>query len=160
MLCTVCGHEQRHEIDRELLAHRVAMSVIGRKYGLSDDALTNHLHRHIAARLHADKEAADLLDTQSLVAEIRDLHAHTRGQMEAAEESGDGRLVLLAVREGRANVDQLSKLSILKDFEVRAKAALALVNDVAKAVPGSTDTPAQEEDGAAESEGDDDPRGY
>jgi hypothetical protein len=57
--CTVCRHQQRHEIDLELLAGATLASLAAR-YGLSTSALSRH-HQHLKPRL---QEAKQLLEQQ------------------------------------------------------------------------------------------------
>ena len=121
-MCGVCSHRDRAAIDLELLRHQASYRAIARAHGLEDDALRRHEASHLGPKVRAAKNAQDLLDTASLIAEMRELHAHVRRQLDLAEAREDGRLALLAIREARCSVDTLLRLGPLAEIEERLAA--------------------------------------
>src|SRR5258707_2322122 len=121
-MCSVCSHPERAAIDLELLRHQASYRAIARAHGLEDDALRRHEASHLGPKVRAAKDATDLLDTQSLIAEMQNLHAHVRQQLDLAEASGNGRLALLAIREARCSVETLLRLGPLAQIDERLAA--------------------------------------
>ncbi len=60
-------------------------------------------------------------DTEALVAKLEELDTAVRRVLRRGESAGDDRLVLLAVREGRANVDVLARIGVVGELERRGQ---------------------------------------
>jgi hypothetical protein len=69
--CTVCAHQDRHTIDKALVAVSDPYRDIARRYGLSKDALVRHKADHLLADLLAAWEAERAQNGQDLVGELR-----------------------------------------------------------------------------------------
>lgn len=63
-----------------------------------------------------------MMDSEALVAKLLELDAAVRRVLARGEASGDDRLVLMAVREGRGDVETLARLGALNDIEERIAA--------------------------------------
>jgi len=110
-LCSVCSHKQHAAIDAALIEHAVPYSGIAVAYGLSETALYHHKVNHLRQRL----EEAKMLDVEALARRMEQLDGHVDDVLEKA--GTDHRLRLLAVGEGRRNVDSLMRLIVLHAAE-------------------------------------------
>src|SRR5258706_11622938 len=95
--CTVCSHDQHREIDAAILRHATGYLKIARHFGLVLASVQRHAANHLARQLRESEEIRMLLDSASLLAELRDLHQHVRRQLDLAEAAEDGRLALMAI---------------------------------------------------------------
>lgn len=118
-LCSVCAHPARTQIDEDLLAHQVSYRVIAHRYGVHWDALQRHEHTHLGQSFRQSQEAQALMQTERLISRLMDLEAAVDRVLERSEQLGDDRLALLAVKEGRANVDVLARIGVMADLERR-----------------------------------------
>lgn len=108
--CKVCGHPDRPEIDREL-AGGLSNQGAAEKWGLSKDSVRRHRQAHLSAAL---KAVATRRETQGVVKaadRAEELYSKAYGILEAAEQEKQGALALSAIKELRATVELLAKLS-------------------------------------------------
>lgn len=63
-----------------------------------------------------------MMDSDALAAKLLELDAAVRRVLARGEQRGDDRLVLMAVREGRGDVETLARLGTLSDLEERVAA--------------------------------------
>lgn len=106
-VCGVCGHAKRGEIERELMERRPAGEV-GKRYGLSEDAVQRHRQKHMERE--GKPEAAPPQSHEELVAQARELQGKTLEVLAAADSAGELHASLRAIREARQNLQVLSKL--------------------------------------------------
>jgi transposase-like protein len=124
--CTICDHPDRDAID-EALINNAPYRDIARQHGISKDALTRHKQGHIsdllAKSLEVQQQKAALVtevvqekvaqetgQADSLLSQLKELMARTERIFVKAEESGDLRTALAAVKEGRGNLELLGRL--------------------------------------------------
>ncbi len=107
--CTVCTHEAREEIDRLLVGGR-PLSELAAKYRVSDDSLARHKGNHLPAALVKAREAEEVAVADDLLEEVRGLQERAREILDKAEESGDLRGALWAIREIRNGLELLARL--------------------------------------------------
>ncbi len=107
--CTICHHPERDAIDTAL-AGGIAQSEIIAKKRVSKDAVSRHRAAHLPARLAKAKEAQDIAVADDLLAQLKDLRRKAFAILLAAEEAGDLRTALLAIREARACLETLLEL--------------------------------------------------
>lgn len=108
--CKVCQHIERPEIDRQLASGGTNRG-IGEKYGISKDSVRRHRERHLAPAL---KSVSTRRETQGAVRasdRAEDLYQKASRILETAEDAGQGALALSAIKELRATVELLAKLS-------------------------------------------------
>jgi hypothetical protein len=136
--CTVCTHPQRAEIDKQLVG-RVPLRKVVERYGTSTGALSRHSH-HIAGAiakatdaalastcaLAAAKAVEQAGDAQTLLSRVQELNTRAIHILDAAQTAGQHQVALQAIREARACMELLGKLS----GELQAKQ----INNVAVAV--------------------------
>ncbi len=108
--CTICDHKERREIDRALVARSDSSRGIARNFGTSEDALYRHYAEHLPERLTKARDAREIADADSLLAEVRTLQKATRHILSRALTAEDHRTALGAIREARGNIELLGKL--------------------------------------------------
>jgi len=124
--CTICDHADRAAIDEALINNGPYRTITDR-YGISKTALIRHKQSHIPELLSKsqeiqsqkaaalveiveEKEAQEAGQADGLVSQLKELMARTERIFSKAEESGDLRTALSAVKEGRGNLELLGKL--------------------------------------------------
>ena len=108
--CSICHHERSEEINRALV-QGAALSEIAALFRVSEDALSRHRSKHLAATLLKAQEAKEVALTDDLLSEVRRLQTRTLAILEATEVSGEYRTALAAIAEVRRNVELLGKLA-------------------------------------------------
>ncbi len=95
--CTICRHLKREEIDAALVAGAPYRSVAQRA-AVSPDAVFRH-SRHLSGTLTASRKAAEVARADSLVEQLQELRSDAQRLKEKAEDAGDYRTALAAIRE-------------------------------------------------------------
>jgi len=106
--CTICNHEQRPEIDRALLSEEPYRS-IAKRYGASASAVLRH-REHLPVHLAKAKDAEEITQADTLLEQVRNLQTRALNILDRADEAGDLRTALGAIREARSNLELLAKL--------------------------------------------------
>src|SRR5215210_2164009 len=101
--CTVCGHDEAHAINVELVS-RVPYRTLEKRFGVGRNALKRHSEEHIPELMVKARDAVEGAEADDLLGEVRQLHARTLAILEAAEESNELRTALGAIREARGNL--------------------------------------------------------
>ncbi len=109
-VCTVCSHPERAAIDAALMGPAIR-SGIARKYAIDDDAVRRHAGRHLSAELQQAAGMAELSRLDGLLADLRRLWQRAEHLGKDAEQDGDRRSALAAVREARECLALLAKLT-------------------------------------------------
>ena len=107
--CTVCEHPRREEIDRALVAGD-ANTKLSSVFAVSEQALRRHTGSHLPAKLVMAQEAAEVAQADDLLEQVRDLQRRALDILDKAEEAGELRTALSAIREARGNLELLAKL--------------------------------------------------
>lgn len=105
----ICHHPERAEIDSALV-HGEPLRNIARRSGTTASALCRHRQQHLPLDLVASKRGEELLRADHLVGEIEALIAQGQEILATAEQKGDSRTALLAIREVRRTYELLAKL--------------------------------------------------
>lgn len=108
--CRVCSHPQRPEIDRRL-AQGTTNPTIAAEFGMSRDSVRRHRDRHLSAALKAVATRRETAGAVKASDRAEELYVKAYGILEAAEEAKQGSLALAAIKELRATVELLAKLS-------------------------------------------------
>lgn len=108
--CTVCDHVSRDEVDRALVAGESFRDIAGRFAGLSSASIHRHRQAHLAAVVRQAREADDAARAETLLDQVRGLHARTLRILSTAEAAGDAATALRALREARGGLELLAKL--------------------------------------------------
>jgi hypothetical protein len=108
--CTVCGHEDRHEIDAALVA-REPFRRIAARYRISASSLRRHeAAGHVAAAVVACAEARDRVQGADLFAQAEELHARALSLLAKAETAGDLRTAVTAIHAARGCLELNAKM--------------------------------------------------
>lgn len=108
--CRVCALPKRHEIDVALV-EGVSLSNLSAAYKVTEDALARHRDKHLPAALVKAQEAREIARGDVLLSEVKGLHSTTMRILTRAEEAGDLKTVLSAVREARSNLLLLARMA-------------------------------------------------
>jgi hypothetical protein len=95
--CSVCRAAAREAIDDALL-NGEPYRRIAQRFAASPDAVNRH-KAHVSVRLAKAQEAAEIASADSLAAKLLAIEAEARRLGEKAENAGDLRAALQAVRE-------------------------------------------------------------
>ncbi len=108
-VCTICAHEKRAEIDAALLDGE-PYRVIAQRYAASEDAVYRH-KGHLPTFLVKAHEAQEVAQADTLLEQVLSLKARALSILDKAEDAGDLRTAVSAIREARATVELFAKLS-------------------------------------------------
>ncbi len=108
--CTVCAHPRRDEIDEALVAGESSAEIAGRYRTIGERAIRRHKANHIPARLVMAQAAEEVAQADTLLGQVRDLQRRALEILDKAEEAGELRTALGAIREARGNLELLAKL--------------------------------------------------
>lgn len=106
--CTICQHPKLNEINEALVSGAAYRDIAG-SYGTSKSALDRH-KPHVPAALMKAKEAAEMVQADSLWDKIAQLETEARRLGKKAEDAGDLRAAMAAVRELVRIVELLAKI--------------------------------------------------
>jgi hypothetical protein len=109
-MCTICRHPSRPVIERDLLACPSVGSVAAHHHLLYHEAV-KHKARLQARVEHARQQVEQLLLTESL-ARLHLLVEKTMKVVDAAEEKGDLKLMLQAIREAERLTKMINALAV------------------------------------------------
>jgi hypothetical protein len=115
MVCKICSHQNRLEIDREIVAGQ-PHTKIGKKYGVTNQSVRNHAARHLSRQLLQSYERKGRLVSDELVDQFEGLFVKARELHEKSlardSLSGDN-LALRALGEQRAILDTMCRIMAL-----------------------------------------------
>ncbi len=107
--CTICAHPKRDEINRELLEQSPYRG-IAQRFEASPSAVLRH-RQHLPVGMIKAREAYDAARADDLLCQVEDLRDRAFGVLEKAEEVGDLRAAMGAIREARSCVELLARLA-------------------------------------------------
>jgi hypothetical protein len=107
--CTLCEHPKREEIDRALVGETSNLS-ISSVFGVSESAVRRHKANHLPATLAKAHGAGEAARGDNLLEQVGDLQRRALGILDRAEEAGELKTALSAIREARGNLELLAKL--------------------------------------------------
>jgi len=108
--CSICQHPNREKINR-LLVEGEIFRKIAENFSLSITSLHRHKTEHLPGNLTKAKEAQEIAKADSLLEQVKSLQDRALDILSQAEESGDLRTALGAIREARGNLELLGKLA-------------------------------------------------
>ena len=114
--CTVCAHPKREGIDRALVGGASNRSVAS-LHDVSEAAVRRHKGKHLPAKLVMAQAAEEVAEADTLLDQVKGLQARAYALLDKAEEAGELRTALSAIREARGNLELLAKL--LGDLDER-----------------------------------------
>jgi hypothetical protein len=107
--CTICERPDREAIDRILVGDSSNLSVSS-LFGVSESAVRRHKANHLPTKLVMAQAAEEIAQADSLLEQVRDLQRRALDILDKAEETGELRVALSAIREARGNLELLAKL--------------------------------------------------
>ncbi|MDA2918729.1 hypothetical protein MYX76_04435 [Desulfobacterota bacterium AH_259_B03_O07] len=108
-ICSICQHSNREKINR-LLVEGEIFRKIAENFSLSITSLHRHKTEHLPGNLTKAKEAQEIAKADSLLEQVKSLQNRALNILSQAEETGDLRTALGAIREARGNLELLAKL--------------------------------------------------
>lgn len=108
-VCTVCKHPRVSEINESLLRNEAYRS-IAKRFEASESAMYRHQQEHLPMALVKAKKAAEVVQADSLLGKIAQLEQEARRLGKKAEDAGDLRAAMAAVRELVRIVELLAKI--------------------------------------------------
>ncbi len=108
--CTICTHDERHAINVALV-QRDSYRDIARHYGVDKSALSRHAKEHLPELLVKAKNAAEVAEADDLLSRVEALQRRTLAILESAEEAGELRTALSAIKEARGNLELVGRIS-------------------------------------------------
>lgn len=108
--CTICIHPSLKSIDHALIAGAAYRSVTER-YEASPPSVYRHQQGHLPGTLMKAQDAKEVAHADSLLEQLRRLQIETLGILTRAEEAGDLKTALTAIREARGTVELVAKLT-------------------------------------------------
>lgn len=97
-VCSVCSHPGRDEIDAAVAMNRGSIRGIARQHRVSPDALERHAARHLPQTLARAVEAREDARAEDLATKTRRLEEDARRLLKKAEDEGDYRCAIGAVK--------------------------------------------------------------
>jgi len=114
--CSVCLHVDRDRIDRDLVDGKTALEVAGNA-GLSRSAVDRHGRDHIPQSIAKARDIAEIARGDGLLAHAVGLTERAARMVDDAEEAGDRKMALVALRETRECLRFLDSLRPQPDSE-------------------------------------------
>ena len=108
-ICTVCEHPEKNAIDRALVGS-VSNRSVASLYDVSEAAVRRHKANHLPAKLVMAEKAAEVVEANNLLRQVGDLQRRALAILDKAEETGELRTALSAIKEARGNLELLAKL--------------------------------------------------
>jgi hypothetical protein len=108
-VCTICVHKDRDVIDMALLTPETKRG-IARRFAVAEDSIGRHAANHLSPELRETADLAEAGRIEVLVADVLRLRNHADRLGKQAEEQGDLRVALAAIRESRETMALLCKL--------------------------------------------------
>jgi len=107
--CKICTHPQKEEIDKALLESQ-NITEIAKRFSVSYDSLLRHKKNHITPLLANSRKAQEIARADNLLSQVTELKDKAIAILNKAEEAGDNRTALLAIREAKGCLELLAKL--------------------------------------------------
>jgi hypothetical protein len=105
----VCAHHEREGIDRALVGGASNRSVAS-LYDVSEASVRRHKGKHLPAKLVMAQAAEEVAEADTLLDQVKNLQGRAYAILDKAEEAGELKTALSAIREARGNLELLAKL--------------------------------------------------
>ena len=107
--CKICTHPERTAIDRAIVDGGPKRRVAA-QYSVKEQSVRRHAGAHLPAHLVEAASAAEGVRAEDLLRQVEGLKDRALGILATAEDAGDLRTALGAIRETRATLDLLARL--------------------------------------------------
>ena len=108
--CTICTHYERHAINVALV-QRDPYRHIAKQWDVSTGALQRHAKEHLPELLVKAKNAVEVAEADDLLSRVEALQRRTLAILESAEETGELRTALSAIKEARGNLELVGRIT-------------------------------------------------
>ena len=108
-ICTICSSTNRDAIDSALVSGE-SFRTIAAQFGVSTAALQRHKAHHLPAALAQARNASEATRGDDLLEQVNALRSRAFGILTQAEETGELRTALAAIREARGCLELLARL--------------------------------------------------
>ena len=111
--CRICASPQREEIDSTIIAG-LSLGKIAKQFGLSQAGIARHKTNHLLKAMSAALERRQQRDDEhadELLDELRSLNTKALDILDAAVKSKSPMIALSAIRESRATLVEVAKLT-------------------------------------------------
>jgi hypothetical protein len=108
--CSVCSHAEVNLINERMLSG-VSVRKIAEEFGLGRESVQRHRHNHLPRELVKSKKLAELASADSLVDRIEGLYDKAIHIIEIAEKDGKYQPAVSAIKEARASLELLARIS-------------------------------------------------
>lgn len=113
--CIVCEHKNRKDIDAALVLRIDSIEAIASRFGITKSALTRHNANHLERKkaIVAEKIKTEIAEKEAggIVGQLKSLQAKALRLMDDCLMDGDRKNAIGAMREARAMVELMSKLT-------------------------------------------------
>ena len=107
--CTICGHPERAAIDAALVADAPYRHIAAR-FAVSTGALQRHRAEHLPAGLAKAREAAEVVQADTLLDRLRALNRETADVLKEAKAARDQELRLKAIARAEKQIELEGRL--------------------------------------------------
>ncbi len=114
--CTVCGHPERHAIEKALVAGGAYRDIAGR-YNLTKSAVERHKAEHLPVALVRGEAAREEAHALDVLQQLRTINGAALTVLRDARTAGDGDLALKAIDRIHRQIELQAKL--LGDLDER-----------------------------------------
>ncbi len=128
--CRVCDHGERAAIDKAIVTRSASLRTIADRYGVSKTALIRHRDSHIPKLVQAAESARATQAASSgaaLIDELDRLLKKALAILDKAEEAGELKTALQALREARETIKACADLAVTVELEERVEALEAQI---------------------------------
>jgi transposase-like protein len=108
--CTICSNPQHQAIDQALVSG-TPYRAVAKRFDASPPSMYRHQHGHLPVTLLKVRDAHQVAHADSLLAQIQSLQQKGLEILAMAEDKGDLRSALAALRELRGTVELTAKLT-------------------------------------------------
>jgi hypothetical protein len=108
-ICTICQHPDRHAIDKALVGSGTNRRIAA-QFAVSEQAIRRHRAEHLPVSLAKTEEAQRDAEAVDVWREAKALRSRAYRILMRAEEIGDLRNALGAIREARATLELLAEV--------------------------------------------------
>lgn len=122
--CLCCTSPSRDEIDRRL-SSGASNVAIAEEFGMSRDSVRRHKDRHLAPAIRSAMTRHESRTGETAVSRLEALYMKAEGILDRAEEMGQNALALSAMKELRATVELLARLT--GELDTRPQVTVNLV---------------------------------
>jgi transcriptional regulator with XRE-family HTH domain len=110
MSCTICNHNKRIEIDREIVQGK-SHAKIAREFGVDSQAVRSHAENHLSRQLAKAWEKKELTESFGMLQRIETILTRTEKIFKRNYDKERDALALKALSESRSTLELLAKIS-------------------------------------------------